>query len=1050
MSKTGPLRHRKSKTSARDAQNAQVGVNQFNDILNMLKSFEERVNHFIDAASEQAPPKRLEQIQLFRQNHPEMIGKEISGFLAILLEVLQTQLVKYESLREQHAQMLGRVIEIQPQDEQSFLAEIAKANKLSEPELLKGYANTNVLQAFLSSYLNLTVPFEPQLKSSRDLVLKLLFLEVSQANSFLINRYLLAQLTIYDYYFYYQLFCEKVEWLLLYGNEYQDVILKRLIEDPSNDNESWYDAHFFLQFYKDSISFCILVKLPEKVLILSERLEDLLTQLTLQCAKTKHKYSTALEEAISAVYIQKTITENQQNAANNDWLIYYFRQLDNFIQNKNIDEMTAVANNEESFQVKCETIRLRLIELNSKDHELSTRIGAFYDLLELLKLYSNLSNTPNRKDLESEKALLNTIISAIMTMTKCEEKSYIVLTVKAAFKLLADNLKEKLLNKPKEPAVETNQNIKDEIKQISEDFSALQLAPAKSEVPEMVITSMQATKDDELAKQQRKLEKKLANEKKKQNRNFEKDKTALEETHRQQLVELQRAHEKEKKRYNESLQTQLTSLKSTFENEISARKQQLSDQAVQSQAHLAEQIKTVSERLNAEHEKALQQLDVQHANKLKASLERLEREHQQQKSAILAEHQQIMEARRATLLTLNENTVTARQSAHAAEIASLQNHSKPQSAIVDVKPFAQIVVAPEVRFIMSLLEKNFECYLGGGWVRNRLRGIQPHYNEDFDLIVNATPEELPNDLLSQCTSNPLQPNLLKLGKIEFWCVPWENLRLALLKRDFTINTFICTSKGDVYDLLSVKDDLNVPLKILGIAKSRYEDDPTLILRHIRFSNQLQMPLSEKDIKYLKRASCHLTKLPVSYYLSSLQAFFQCQSGIANYAVALQMGMLNDLFPFLSRHLPTQLVNDFWIGKLQHFAQFDNVYNHYHLLALFMLLPVMANEGKAPLEDVVEQCLGTFFITYQAGIAEADQIKIRKTIKPILLNKPETANEGEYGLYWQLKSFIQFNTQRNPTFTPLYQMGQRPQTPPIVLPATTQVESKQVRNGSYLG
>ena len=160
-----------------------------------------------------------------------------------------------------------------------------------------------------------------------------------------------------------------------------------------------------------------------------------------------------------------------------------------------------------------------------------------------------------------------------------------------------------------------------------------------------------------------------------------------------------------------------------------------------------------------------------------------------------------------------------------------------------------------VCFLLGRLhEKGFEAYVVGGCVRDSIMGIVPH---DWDICTSATPDQM-IEVFSDCK---VIPTGLQHGTISVVInnVPYEittyridgeyednrhpknvefvsDLKLDLMRRDFTINAMAYNEQDGLIDLFGGVDDINKhEIKCVGNPDDRFQEDALRILRAIRFA-----------------------------------------------------------------------------------------------------------------------------------------------------------------------------------------------------------------------
>lgn len=160
-----------------------------------------------------------------------------------------------------------------------------------------------------------------------------------------------------------------------------------------------------------------------------------------------------------------------------------------------------------------------------------------------------------------------------------------------------------------------------------------------------------------------------------------------------------------------------------------------------------------------------------------------------------------------------------------------------------------------VCWILDKLNSNgFEGYIVGGCVRDSLMGFIPH---DWDICTSALPQQI-MDLFSDCK---IVPTGLKHGTITVVIdsIPFEittfrkdgeykdnrhpnevefvsDLKVDLLRRDFTINAMAYNNKDGLIDLFGGEEDINNKIvRCVGNPNDRFQEDALRMLRAIRFA-----------------------------------------------------------------------------------------------------------------------------------------------------------------------------------------------------------------------
>lgn len=169
---------------------------------------------------------------------------------------------------------------------------------------------------------------------------------------------------------------------------------------------------------------------------------------------------------------------------------------------------------------------------------------------------------------------------------------------------------------------------------------------------------------------------------------------------------------------------------------------------------------------------------------------------------------------------------------------------------------------------LKLLKKiesyGFQAYIVGGFVRDYLLEID---SIDIDICTNAKPIDLKmifNDVHISHEDYGSVTVILKNIRYEITTFRREikylnnrkpveieyinDLETDLVRRDFTINSLLIDSSGQVIDLLGGKKDLNDHIiRTIGDSNRKFSQDSLRILRAIRFASILGFELAS-DVK----------------------------------------------------------------------------------------------------------------------------------------------------------------------------------------------------------
>lgn len=171
--------------------------------------------------------------------------------------------------------------------------------------------------------------------------------------------------------------------------------------------------------------------------------------------------------------------------------------------------------------------------------------------------------------------------------------------------------------------------------------------------------------------------------------------------------------------------------------------------------------------------------------------------------------------------------------------------------------------------VLNEIEKNgFEAYIIGGYVRDKLLGIESY---DIDIATSALPKDLIKifNISSKRTTMYGTMKLLS-NKYRFDIATYrkelsydgrrpdnieyiKSLKEDILRRDFTINTIAMNKNGDILDYQNgIKDLQNKIIKSVGDANLKLKEDPLRILRALRFSIVLDFKIDDYLLKSIKK------------------------------------------------------------------------------------------------------------------------------------------------------------------------------------------------------
>lgn len=164
----------------------------------------------------------------------------------------------------------------------------------------------------------------------------------------------------------------------------------------------------------------------------------------------------------------------------------------------------------------------------------------------------------------------------------------------------------------------------------------------------------------------------------------------------------------------------------------------------------------------------------------------------------------------------------------------------------------------------KLIEKNFEAYFVGGFVRDHILKIE---SNDIDITTNASPSQI-KDIFPNTKETGIQYNSIIIveNEFEFEITTFrqdveyidnrhpiisyaKTLKEDLKRRDFTINSLAMDADGNIIDefggLLDIKNKL---IKTIGDPNIKFKEDSLRILRAIYLVSKLNFDIEQETFK----------------------------------------------------------------------------------------------------------------------------------------------------------------------------------------------------------
>ncbi len=259
--------------------------------------------------------------------------------------------------------------------------------------------------------------------------------------------------------------------------------------------------------------------------------------------------------------------------------------------------------------------------------------------------------------------------------------------------------------------------------------------------------------------------------------------------------------------------------------------------------------------------------------------------------------------------------------------SSVTSNAKPTVITASQHNISRSLISHNCLGVLDTLSNaHFEVYLVGGSVRDLLLGLEP---KDFDVATNAKPEEIyrlfrncrligkrfrlahiyfRHDIIEVATFRKQGEKGDKQAKALNGMLKRDNvygtLKDDVWRRDFTLNALYYDAKNNtIIDHTNGLRDLERGIiRVIGHPETRYREDPVRILRAIRFTAKLGMPLEEKTAKAIPKTHMLLADIAPARLLDESHKLFNSGNAVATFAALRHYNVLQHLYPLTEKAL----------------------------------------------------------------------------------------------------------------------------------------------------
>lgn len=559
------------------------------------------------------------------------------------------------------------------------------------------------------------------------------------------------------------------------------------------------------------------------------------------------------------------------------------------------------------------------------------------------------------KDKQDEIMVLRAKLNELQVQAQQDHEKIRVLQAQASqdHKLILDLTNKQIITEEliesREKIVALRQFIADAVNRDKDELSQhLNVIQARQQAE---VESLHKVRECRLAKARGQHEAELAGLKTKHNKNLKnlakrskRDQRRLKAEHDQQTC---------------LLTEELSAEEEAFKRKLLAETQKQQEEAVHQLDKLREQYKNHVAAMKSAYEQELISIK-----------QRFEIDRQRSQQEINVEHLGQVQELRTQFLQERNLLVCSLEQARQSEMQAYDLHAqwlyRLEGALQNAAIAYRTVPIKILSHLQPLMIAGMKFYFVGGIVRKLLFNMPISESDDYDVMVDATTTEVESILGGQYHRTSSQPKLIKMDNIDLWCERWTgvssaeelqqdpllDIKRALIKRDFTINTFVWDESGTIFDMLGVRSDLYAAeLKLIGDLE-RLTVDFSLALRWIRFAVQMRKIIPAEAIGYIKDHTDDIRTIPLGVYVKNIHDLFITLPGSISLQMLLKWQLLNvlpcmpkDYEKYLNNHFPRLLT--FWEYKLSELSQYNIRDKKAFVLALFLMLPILVNSFAEP-------------------------------------------------------------------------------------------------------
>ncbi|MGD9200359.1 MAG: CCA tRNA nucleotidyltransferase [Chitinispirillia bacterium] len=221
-----------------------------------------------------------------------------------------------------------------------------------------------------------------------------------------------------------------------------------------------------------------------------------------------------------------------------------------------------------------------------------------------------------------------------------------------------------------------------------------------------------------------------------------------------------------------------------------------------------------------------------------------------------------------------------------------------------------------ISIVRNLVRNGYIALFAGGYVRDRIFGLDKNKEEDIDIATNATPKEI-SGLFKKVIGVGEQFGVMLVieNNISFEVatfrkdcgvkngrhpekVIFSNIEADALRRDFTINgLYYDPLKQQMIDIINGVEDLKKGIiRTIGNPDHRFMEDYLRLLRAIRFSARFQFSIEDKTWDSIRKNASKISYISAERIYQELTKIITGSHPEKAVELLDQSGLLKEILP----------------------------------------------------------------------------------------------------------------------------------------------------------